>query len=265
MKNVKYYAGLFDADGSFDMWPTKRKSGLYYINIKASLYQKDKAILEPLASHYDVPICKSGVVYCVTLHGSKAQSFMETVRQYLVIKQPVVDYLLSIKGTTVEDISIVRSNIQAHRKLAAPEKPWPSRKWMAGYVDGDGCFHSSFRKKDGCVEFKLAVVSHVSQMAGLSLMQKAFGGRIYEQDDVRKWAVTLSISKGKQILNYFSKHLEMKKEQAALILDCLETRKHFKSEGASYESNLKIHLQLQELKLPATTKSENAITSDVIV
>lgn len=265
MKNVKYYAGLFDADGSFDMWPTKRENGSYYINIKATLYQKDKKVLIAFAEEFDVPVYEGKGVNYVTLHGNKAQMFMENVKNYLVIKRKVVEYLLSIKGKTVEDISEIRKEIKFNREQRAPEKDWPSRRWMAGYIDGDGCLYSSFRKSDGNLEFKLAVVSHVSQEAGLLLMQKAFGGFITEQGDVRKWNLSLGVTKGKQVLNHFSQHLEMKKEQADLILDCLETGKHFRKNGASYEMNQSIHLQLQELKLPATTKSKNVLSDDVIV
>ena len=265
MKNVKYYAGLFDADGCFDMWPTKRKNGLYYINIKATLYQKDVSVLQPLVEEFGTHIFKSGVISAVTLHGSNARVFMENIKKHLVIKRRVVEYLLSIKGSTVEDISVIRTEIKKNREQRAPEKDWPSRKWMAGYIDGDGCLHSTFRKKDGNLEFKLAVVSHVSQEAGLLLMQKAFGGYITSQGDVRKWNLSLSVTKGKQVLNHFADHLIMKKEQAALILDCLNTGKHFRKKGASWEMNRKLHLQLQELKIPTTTKSQNTLVGDVIV
>lgn len=265
MKNVKYYAGLFDADGSFDMWPTKRDNGLYYINIKATLYQKDTRVLEILSKELGVPIHRSGNVSAITLHGTKAQMFMENVKNHLVVKRRVVEYLLSIKGDTVEDISKIREKIREKRTTSAPEKDWPSRRWMAGYIDGDGCLYSSFRKKDGNLEFKLAVVSHVTQQDGLLLMKKAFGGYITSQGDIRKWNLSLSVTKGKQVLGHFGQHLIMKKDQAALILDCLNTGKHFRKKGASWEMNRKIHLQLQELKIPATTKSQNALSGDVIV
>ena len=259
MKNVKYYAGLFDADGSFDMWPTKREDGTYYINIKATLYQKDKQVFDELVSEYDVEVKTSKGCSYVSLHGTKAEMFMRSVKNYLVIKKCVVETLLSLKGKTVTDIAEVRKVIQDARKQRSSEKDFPSRRWMAGYIDGDGCLLSSYRKSDGNLEFKLSVVSHYTQMQGLELMKKAFGGIIVEQGDCRRWNISLSVTKGKQLLNHFGQHLKVKKEQAALILDCLETGKHFRKRGASKEMNYEIHKQLQELKLPATTKSENAL------
>ena len=260
MKNVKYYAGLFDADGSFDMWPTKREDGSYYINIKATLYQNDLSVIQPIADFYGAPICKdnrNAGNYSVTLHGTKAEMFMNELKNHLVIKRAVVEFLLSIKGTKTDDIKSVRQQIKDKRAERSPEKNFPSRRWMAGYVDGDGCIHSSFRKSDGNLEFKLTVVSHSSQMAGLELLQKAFGGYIVSQADVRRWNISLSVTKGKQLLTFFGQHLVMKKEQADLVLSCLESGVTLRRRGATYEGNLRIHQQLQELKLPASTKRFN--------
>lgn len=254
MKNVKYYAGFFDADGSFDFRPTKRENGTYYLNIKAALYQKDPEALRDFAEQWEVPVAPSGNVYCVTLSGSKAEMFMQEVKKHLVIKRPVVELLLSLKGMTVTNISEVREAVKAARAQTGPEKNYPSRQWMAGYVDGDGSIGSSFRKADGNLEFKLAVTSHVTQRAGLDLMHKAFGGFIAEQGDVRRWHVALSVTKGQQVLGFFRKHSKVKGSQAALVLDCLRTGKHLKRQGATAEKNLEVHKTLQQLKLLATTK-----------
>jgi len=265
MKYVKYYAGLFDADGSFDMWPTKRQNGKYYINIKATLYQKDRSVFSHLVEEYGVEIKEGKGCSYVTLHGSKAERLMNILKKHLVIKGAVAEYLLSMKGKTVEDIKAVRLNIKAKRAEQTTEKNYPSRQWMAGYVDGDGCLYSSFRKKDGNLEFKLAVVSHYTQEAGLLLLHKAFGGYITSQGDVRKWNLSLSVTKGKQVLPFFKEHLKMKKDQADLILGCLTTGKHFRKRGASWEGNRLIHLQLQELKLPASTERINGGNPDATV
>lgn len=253
MKNVKYYAGFFDADGSFDFRPTKRENGSYYLNVKAALYQKDLAMLRDFAEQWEVPVAPSGNVYVVTLSGSKAAMFMEEVKKHLVIKRPVVELLLSLRGTTVDDLAPIRAAVQAARQQKSPEKNYPARQWMAGYVDGDGNISSSFRKTDGNIEFKLTVTSHKSQEAGLLLLHKAFGGHLHEQQDVRRWSTVLSVTKGQQVLGFFHKHLKVKGPQAALVLECLTSGKHLKKEGATMESNLQLHLRLQQLKLLATT------------
>ena len=214
-------------------------------------------MFEELTREYNVEVKEGKGCSYISLHGTKAEMFMNIIKKHLVIKRAVVDLLLSLKGTTVDDIKKVRTLIQEARKTSTPEKNYPSRQWMAGYIDGDGCLYSSFRKKDGNIEFKLAAVSHYTQEAGLLLMQKAFGGYITKQGDVRRWNLPLSVNKGKQVLSFFKKHLKMKQDQADLILDCLLTGKHFLRRNASYEGNRKLHLQLQDLKLPATTKRSN--------
>lgn len=258
LKDLKYWAGLFDADGSFDSYPAIREDGSYYINIKATLYQKDLRPLIKLAKAYNVEYKPTKNCSYVSLHGSKAFSFIQEIKNHLVIKRAVAELLLSYRGKTLsnkDELLKFREEVKVARKTTSPEKPFPSRKWMAGYIDGDGCLHSSFRKKDGNIEFKLAVVSHKTQSSGLELMHKVFGGYITTQGDVLKWNLSLSISKGKQVLEYFSDHLLMKKDQADLILKCLNSKCHLRKEGASWEGNLALHKQLQELKTPATTES----------
>lgn len=265
MINVKYYAGLFDSDGSFDFRANKRDNGNYYLDVKAVLYQKDVRPLIPLARRFNVPIREGKGCSYVTLQGNKALNLMELIKNHLVVKKQVVDYLISIKGKTVEDIETVRETVKLKRKEAAPEKNYPSRAWMAGYIDGDGCLHSSFRKKDGNLEFKLTVVSHLTQRAGIDLLHKAFKGYVTTQGDCVRWSLSLSVTKGKQVLNFFSQHLVMKKDQAYLILECLETRKHFRQKGASYEGNLELHKHLQGLKVPTTTEPQNTQQCEVTV
>lgn len=253
LKNLKYYAGLIDADGSFDYRPAKRDNGSYYINLRVSVYQKDKTPLIPFAEYYGVPITVCGSVFNVTLHGAKARSFTQEALKHLVIKKGVAKFLLDTTQVTIpneEELKKYRAMVKYMRSVPAPEKPYPSRKWMAGYVDGDGCILSSYRKKDGVIEFKLLVVSHYTQVAGLHLMQKFFGGTVIPtaNKDVYRWGISLSISQGKRVLEYFSKHLVMKKEQADLVLECLRSKKHIRRCGATKESNLLIHKKLQSLK-----------------
>lgn len=250
MRNVKYYAGLFDADGSFDFRPMNPATdGSHTVQVKATLYQKNPKVLYPLAEEFGgkVSVNPAGVHY-VTLQGKRATRLMEQLRPHLVIKGRVVDFLLQRNGERIHDLKAFRAEVKAARAETDTEKNYPTRKWMAGYVDGDGWIGSSYRKKDGNIEFKMAVVSHRSQRAGLDLIHKAFGGLIVEQGDVLQWRVSLSVTKGQQVLGFFSQHLQMKREQAALVLEHLRTGQHLLRRGATPESNLALHRKLQELK-----------------
>lgn len=259
LKNLKYWAGLIDADGSFDIAPFK-SGDTYTLSAKVNLYQKDTLPLDILSETYGVPVRDSKGCSRFTLVGSKAVQLINEIKNHLVIKRNVAEYVASLQGVQFDEQGMVevRSALKAKRKEKAPTKPFPSRKWMAGYVDGDGCLLSSYRKPDGVIEFKLSVVSHMTQVEGLTLMHNYFGGHIVSQQDVRRWNVSLSVSQGKRVLEYFAQHLLMKKEQANLILECLRSKRHIRRYGATAEANLEIHRQLQSMKTPATTKSQDS-------
>lgn len=259
LTNLKYWAGLIDADGSFDIVPFKSDAG-YTLSAKVHLYQKDLRPLELLSDYYGVPVRDSKGCSRFTLVGYKAVQFINEIKNHLVIKRNVAEYVSSIQGVKVseDELKVIRSTLKLKRKEESPAKPFPSRKWMAGYIDGDGCLLSSYRKSDGVLEFKLSVVSHYSQSAGLELMHRYFGGTIVSQQDVRRWNVSLSVSQGKRVLEYFTQHLLMKQDQANLILECLRSKRHIRRYGATAEANLYIHRQLQSMKTPATTKSQGS-------
>lgn len=260
MKSLKYFAGLFDADGSFDIRPVKRE-GYYTINMRAALYQKSgrDEPLQDFAEQWGVTVKDDGRgCSIVCLQGSTARRFMEQVKQHLVCKKNVVEYLLSLDKLKVskEELKILRQSIKEARVTQVTEKNFPSRQWMAGYVDGDGCITSSFRKSDGNLEFKLSVVSHFTQCAGLFLMKKFFKGHITEQKDVLKWSVTLSQTKCEEVLGYFVKHSRIKRDQIEYVLGIVRSGSHFRRRGATYNQNYLRHTLLQKMKcIPATTKS----------
>lgn len=263
MKNIKYFAGLFDADGSFDIRPVKREriktDSFYEINLKATLYQKDinNQPLKEFAKDWGIEVKNSGDISHVTLQGGKARRFMEQVKNHLVVKRNVVEFLLAIDGLQLskEEMPELRKAIKRARNQISTEKNFPSRQWLAGYFDGDGCICSSL-KSSGVLEFKMYLTSHCSQIAGLELVQKMFGGFISEQGDTRNWTANLSQTKAEQVVPYFIKHSKIKRQQLEYVLGIIRSKEHFRRNGATHESNLKIHRLLQSMKrVPATTKS----------
>ena len=264
MKNIKYFAGFFDADGSFDIRPVKRErvnsDTFYEINLKAVIYQKDipNSPLHEFAKEWGVEVKSSiGNMRYVSLQGSKARRFMEQVKNHLVVKKNVVEFLLAIDGLKLskEELPELRKAIKKARNQISTEKNFPSRQWLAGYFDGDGCVISSL-KATGVMEFKMYLTSHSSQIAGLNLIHKMFGGNIHEQGEVRNWVVGLSQTKAEQVVPYFIKHSKIKRQQLEYVLGIIRSKEHFRRNGATHKSNLKIHRLLQSMKrVPATTKS----------
>lgn len=263
MKNIKYFAGLFDSDGSFDIRPVKRervhRDTFYEINLKCTLYQKEThdLPLREFAKEWDIEVKKSNNISHVTLQGSKAARFIEQVKKHLVVKRNVAEFLLAIQGLKLskEELPELRKAIKRARNQISTEKNFPSRQWLAGYFDGDGCITSSI-KPTGVLEFKMYLTSHESQIAGLNLVHKMFGGFITEHKDTRNWCISLSQTKAEQVVPYFIKHSKIKRQQLEYVLGIIRSKKHFRRNGATHESNLKIHRLLQSMKrVPTTTKS----------
>lgn len=263
IKNIKYYAGIFDADGSFDVQFTKRKENQYYSQIRCTLYQVEsrREVLDNLAKAFDVPVRNSKCCLCVTLNCSKAIQFIQQVKNHLVIKKPVAEKVLELDKIlcTKAETKELRKLIKSSREISSTEKNFPSRKWMAGYIDGDGSLNSYFNKKTGLVEFRLSIVSHKSQRAAIDLILKCFGGRVHSDGNCIRYALTLNYST-REKLRYFGKHLLLKKDQFDFIINIISNQTNLKKNGATYESNLLLHRTLQKLNstnTPATTKSSD--------
>ena len=266
MIDVKYFAGFIDADGSFNLFVQKLSNGLFKIYPKVSLSQLEfrNDSLRELADHYEVSVHKinKGVVDNVSLHCNKAITFINLIKNHLVIKRDVAEYILSVSGkeVTEEELKAIKSVVKQLRKKNTPDKNFPSRKWMAGYIDGDGCFYAKVTNK-GVLNCKLIIASSSDALAGIELIKKCFGGSIRIQGNVGYYELHISSSKATELYEYIGKHLRIKKSQMELVRNWVGENRHAKSKGATYESNKKFCETL------ATTKSLgiNRLINDVIV
>lgn len=254
MKHVKYFAGLIDADGSFDLASNKLASGLYRLQARVTLYQKNQyELLEELGEPFGIKphLIKRDNLGCISLSSNKAKRLIEHLKSHLVIKRPVAEYVYSRNGelVTKEELNAAKAELRALRLEPQPERNFPSRQWMAGYIDGDGCILSRFNKRTGGLEFKLTIVSHSSQSAGLELIKKCFGGRIHREgnSEVMRYQLTLTPENVKK-LEYFGKHMRIKHDQYRFIHDVLVNKKHYFRNGGSRENNLLLHRELQSMK-----------------
>jgi len=262
IRDIKYWAGLADADGSFNLALSKRPCGNYYGQVSFTLYQKNRAILEDFANMFGVNVNRSDVHY-VTLTGTKARSFMQQVKNHLVVKNVLVENLLKIDKTwydkdTKKDLN---KSLKAWRYSNSSNKVQSSRKWASGYIDGDGSLSASYNKRSGLVEFKVSVVSHKDQDVGLQLLKKSYGGFVTNDSNCNRWSLTIT----KNSLNRFrefSKHLKIKARQYDFIVDVISKGSNMRKNGATPESNFLLKEYLKYLnslnsqyETPATTKS----------
>lgn len=244
MIDVKYFAGFIDADGSFNLFVQKLANGLFKIYPKVSLAQLEfrNESLRELAEHYGVAVhtINNGTLTNVSLHCAKAITFINLIKNHLVIKKEVAEYLLSVAGkeVTEEELKAIKSVVKQLRKQNVPNKNFPSRKWMAGYIDGDGCFYSKVTK-NGVLNCKLIIASSSDALAGLELIKKSFGGSIRIEGNSSKYELHISSSKATELYDYIGKHLRIKKTQMELVRNWVGENRHAKSKGATYETNKK--------------------------
>lgn len=254
MKNVKYFAGFYDADGTFGIYPIKLAEDKYRIYTRAAVCQKGQDwLLEELSDEFDVGIAvtKSTGLSWLSLQGTKALRLIEHLKGHLVIKAEVAEYVASLNKLEVtgKELKQIRETIK-QKRATGTHKNFPSRKWMAGYIDGDGSLITNYRKsRGGELNVRLRVVSHVSQKDGIMLMHKAFGGCVYcdSNSEVMRYELSLRPSNIHD-LEYFGKHLRIKQKQYEFVHNILKNKLHFKTNGATEESNLELHQQLQRIR-----------------
>jgi len=251
IKDIEYWAGLADADGSFNLMYSKRPSGLFYTQLSFNLYQKDKTILEEFNKYFGVNInvCNKQDVHVVRITGEKARWFYSQVKPYLVIKKPLVLFLerndkkhltQKEKDTLVQKIKVKRySNTHNYKHDNTPA-------WSAGFIDGDGCFTCNYKKGDGSLGFVISVVSHKDQSCGLQLLKSFYGGSISKDCNCNRWRMSLS-DKSLHLLMQLRDNLKIKKSQCDFIIKCIEEEKHKKVNGATKESNLLLKQELSSM------------------
>lgn len=262
MKNIKYYSGFADSDGSFMLDPYKTKDG-YVVRCRFTATQNTRRsyILEPIAKEFGAEVKsyekenkRSGVIYqysSVTLTSDRALRFMQQCKKHLVLKYDIVEYLLSVDGSVVqsEELKVIRNRLKELRDSLKPShKTKVSRQWMAGFIDGDGCINSSFRKRDGNLEFALIVASNVNDPQPLDLLHKNFKGFLIKNGNSMWWKVGLNKNNVDKILGHFIQHLVLKRAQADLVMNVLSKGLNLKSHGATWQSNKDLHETLKQLK-----------------
>lgn len=273
IKNFKYYAGLIDADGSLNIMPRPLSNGNTRINIQVviKLRYDQEEILQPIADHYNVKLYHYSVVdnrtgntyhsVGLNLNGKKAMRLLEMIKKHLVIKQSIAEWLLSVynEEATPDRLEAIKAERTSLRLDTTPSKKnHPTRQWVAGYIDGDGCINSGYAKDTGSLSLQIMVATSIHDPQGVLLLHKAFGGRFQKRDNTLRWYLNIGDpSKAEQFLTFCNSHLRIKRWQADYVLGIIRERKHLKKHGATPESNLLIHETLMKAKKPHRLSDKN--------
>ena len=226
----KYIAGFLDADGTVNVTFV---STTKYPQLRLGFSQKtdQDEVLHRIHAEWGGCISyneQKGVSYTqLTWSGNKqCQMLLNRVKQFLVIKRHYAEVCLDVCSRHIEreEIPKVREYLKIQRKQRSlPLPKHPSRKWLAGYIDGDGCISvQQIRKPSGVAEVVLHIAASNFDTEGIETIHKAFGGRINDMCEgrVKQYAVSLSPSKIKEIFEEIHPSMIVKKDQAEFILKC---------------------------------------------
>lgn len=212
--NEKYIAGLLDADGSVLLHFNKRQDGTFRAaaSVKISL----SADLKYLAEEFDLnwrDYLREGFkdqqeIYA---YGDRAVTFLNRIKKHLRIKNHLAEWVLSNHGTVVDNPTTLKKEMQQVRKDSAnhDDGRHPSRAWMAGYFDGDGCI-GFFTRRDECW---LLVTGWSYDKKILDTLSAHFGGKVYKHTgESFQWKKYLGV-RGSEVIDYFKKHVVVRRHQ----------------------------------------------------
>ena len=253
MLSEKYIAGFLDSDGSIQvMWrpvdrgdtnPDIRRG---YLSLDWSqktcqdevLFRIQECIGGKLETNVRGPYSR------LRLFGSPAEMVLNRIKQHLVIKRHYAEIVLDAIRKP-QSIEVIHAHLKAQRKVKSLPLPnYPSRKWLAGYFDGDGCISVRIGKFRQSAQPAIEIVASEFDSEGVELLQKVFGGYIGRfnvgKSNIVKWTLTMPPSKANHFFGQFSKYLITKREQANFILGCARM--------GHYQDGKNIQRTLKQLK-----------------
>ena len=249
----KYLAGLIDADGTIGVRFFRRAEGDFrpamFLQV-TQMEEKDR-VLHFLHAEFGGRIQKSPPsrfgtsMSILDFSHSEAMKLAARIEKYLVIKRArtglFLKYVNETKRVPADRLEVHRQQLKAMRKVKLYMPNFPTRAWMAGYIDGDGCIASNISAA-GKGYMSLRVTSHEDDKVGILLLQKAFGGEIYynKGPHLPMWVLHMPPSKAKEVLGYFAKHSIIKRAEVYFVLGC--------AEGGNYRDGDAIHSTLRQLK-----------------
>ena len=259
--NEKYLAGLLDADGHISVRARLGASPDLEVSLaQAAPYRRLLDYAQQLfggvvRERLDGAHCE------LQLRSGPARKCLERLKKYMVLKRHHAERMLElVDGSTVlrtpEEVAHVRAQVKQIRAFGADRLPnHPARKWVAGYVDGDGCFTVKVDKKTGYAYPLVSILAAPNYTAGLVLLSGAFGGVIHARGQNAVWNLQLSQpSKAKQFLGYFAQYLEVKRAIAYFLLGCAES--NFRDGTTIRDCMIALNSQQHRLSDPASTAAD---------
>jgi hypothetical protein len=233
---VRYLAGLLDADGSLSFECHRGYDENIRVSLKLHLASSDAvdhhglvASLPTLTGmgHFNRYHDKYNQWFVG--HRNELEMLLPRLIKHQVIKarhwQWLLDYWREYRSQakgqkflTANEWALLQEQSKVSRRNVGPIKPknHPSCPWLAGFLDGDGCF-SFGASKDRHI--RLSVTEHAMDLPALEFLQKAFGGTIKSNsrgDHLKVWWRGLGPRDASFALNFLPKlvkHSRIKKHK----------------------------------------------------
>lgn len=244
---VKYLAGLIDADGSLFFHFRHYKDDQYNVTLKLVVQQslsidRDGKFINSLVNYCGfvqfIEVSKDNSNWSDANRWTVNQSndlnmLIPRLTKHLVIKarhfQRLLDKYNDLFGKTVtkKEMEELKEFSEISRKDTGPLKPkkHASWAWIAGYIDGDGCYYMRNRKKNWGVltELLVKVVAHNDDIVGLKLIQHSLGGILKknEHENTYVWSHNLGNKDQSFALHFLRKmvnHSQLKKHKIEMML-----------------------------------------------
>ena len=264
--NEKYLAGFIDADGHLSA--RARKNSRPDLELSISQRAEYRDVLDYAQRVFGGVIREKfdGRHLELQLKCGPARKAMERLKKYMVVKRHHAEQFIELvceSGIlrTDDEVQEIRSQVKAIRQTKAETLPnFPSRKWLAGYVDGDGSFTAKVCKRSGYAYPKLTILAAPNYTAGIELIQKCFGGKTWQHGENFQYTLHLSQpSKAKQAIGYFGQHLYIKKGQAYFLSGCAKAGNFRDGQGVR-EAFKSLNAQQHRLSDP-TSKAANLVST----
>jgi intein/homing endonuclease len=206
----KYIAGFLDSDGSISIGTNGRLRMVFTQKLS-----NDGVIERIYMALGKGSICESN---------GRRRGTMSYRRDLIIQGQSAVDILCRLKPYLVTKRK--KAN-QLLRELGFIERigtdsipVFPSRSWLAGYFDGDGCIYAQKNRHNATASVKVSIVSSSLETDGIELVKKVFGGNITTRGGKSSWVLRLTPSNAEKFLSYIAPRLNNKREQAYFVLGC---------------------------------------------
>lgn len=249
---VKYLAGLLDADGCLSFDPTTGYDGNVRVSLKLTLTAADT--IDRGGFVLSLPgITGAGKTHrtydkyttWAVCHRADLERLLPRLIKHMVIKAKHWQWMLDFwrdyrsqekgqKNLSQEEWQSLRQQYKESRVTrVGPIKPknHPTWAWLAGYLDGDGCF--SFRTSKN-KNMRLSVTAHINDASVLAFLQNSFGGTIRDgkRPTIKVWWRGLGPRNASFALRFLPKlvkHSKLKKHK-------LEQMIHFHRQRLSVSS-----------------------------